>query len=99
MCSGEYLWNKGPFDVPDESFMAVKLNDRSEFIESVGGKDDDNFSVTRSSFRVDMNNCSKNAVDNIDICMKFKSGDPPEAVSRISEKLTNSINVYCMDND
>lgn len=26
---------KAPFDVPDESFMAVKLNDRAEFIEGV----------------------------------------------------------------
>lgn len=81
--------------------MKVNLKDfKIKELEGISGKEDNNFYVTRSSFDVDTNNCSKNAADNIDICMKFKSGDPPEAVSRISEKLTNAINVYCInDND
>lgn len=80
--------------------MKVNLKDfKIKELEGISGKDDENFYVTRSSFDVDTNNCSKNDADNIDICMKFKSGDPPEAVSRISEKLTNAINVYCIENN
>lgn len=80
--------------------MKVNLKDfKIKELEGISGKDDENFYVTRSSFDVDTNNCSKNDADNIDVCMKFKSGDPPEAVSRISEKLTNAINVYCIENN
>lgn len=85
----------------DEMEVKMKVNLKDFEIKEVGqlnSENDDNFSVTRSSFCVDAGNCSKSDSNNIDICMKFKSGDAPEAVSRISEKLTNTINIYSIEN-
>ena len=84
----------------DEMEVRMKVNLKDFEIKEVEQLDsisEDNFSVTRSSFSVDTTNCSRNDPNNIDICMKFKSGDPPEAISRISEKLTNTINIYSIE--
>lgn len=79
--------------------MNVNLKDfEIKELKQIDNENDNEFAVTRSSFRVDAANCSVNNSNNIDICMKFKSGDPPEAISRISEKLTNAINIYCTEN-
>lgn len=55
---------------------------------------DEPFSVTRTSFNIDVVNCNANNENNIDISMKFKSAETPEAVSRISEKLANTVSIY-----
>lgn len=85
----------------DEMEVRMKVNLKDFEVKELGQintDNDDAFSVTRSSFRVDSTNCSVTDPNNIDICMKFKSGEPPEAVSRISEKLANAINVYSIEN-
>lgn len=49
------------------------------------------YSIERSTFQVDMLGDSKNRGKYIDIEIIFKAGAPPEAVSRVSEQLTNTM--------
>ena len=84
----------------DEMEVKIKVNlldlDIKEFGSSYKG-DEELFSVTRSSFNIDAVNCSSSDANNIDISMKFKASETPEAISRISEKLANTINTYNLE--
>lgn len=84
----------------DEMEVNIKVNlldlDIKEFGSSYKGGDE-LFSVTRSCFNIDAVNCNRNDENNIDIRMKFKATETPEAISRISEKLANTINAYSIE--
>ena len=53
------------------------------------------FEVSRSSFDVELGSPSvdKDGSTRMEITMKFKAGDPPEAVSRLIDQLNNTIAV------
>lgn len=83
----------------DEMEVRMKVNLKDFDIKEIDdfSNSEEPQSITRSSFRVDSNNCNKNDLNSIDICMKFKTGETPEAISRISERLINSVNIYGID--
>lgn len=79
----------------DEMEVKMKVNLKDFEIKEIENTyNEENFSISRSSFCVDSNNINNDDPNNIDICMKFKSANPPEAISIISEKLLNTINTY-----
>lgn len=55
--------------------------------------DNKEFSVDRSSFLVELSNVTqdKKGNSNMDVKLKFKATEPPEALSRVLEKLDNAV--------
>lgn len=76
--------------------MAVAVSGLSiKNADAFNGSTQEVYQVERASFRVRMgDSCKQKSGNSVQLEMTFKSGDPPEAVARIVDRLTNCVPCY-----